>query len=457
MSLDVVIYIELHHPLRLRLPAQLVPDGATLEDFRRCLFDEKIDRKPKASVSETNRLTLHSHQAVHEAEGCEERSNLARSQFYPHLFKTFSDLMERGYKLSIGVSGGFLRYILQLASAPVPSVHPDYIEVHQQLPLMLPRWDEFVSKLQLEQMPWGFGGLITHPQVEIICIEPYSSLSFYLDIDMFIQQTAFFKRWWEERLGKKLSAAATTELCMSNEIYKSFANLQFNAVVMEGAEWVLQGREPSYLCKINGHPLLCLRHKPLSTSTMEILSDPLQENITPRMKAVAQQIKEAPGDFVLLGWDINSLRGYDNQSEVVESSLSQLCEKLDSLGVTFLTVSEVATKFSSNARRLTLPAFTSTRVDGGMGYLLNSNTQQWIFELIHHAYNMAKLSKNEDLIDIALWLAQIDNLKLADSFSSGLKPDWYSPTWAQHLNPDELLQELGRVYANFIKAARYYI
>jgi len=30
MSLDVVIYIELHHPLRLRLPAQLVPDGATL-------------------------------------------------------------------------------------------------------------------------------------------------------------------------------------------------------------------------------------------------------------------------------------------------------------------------------------------------------------------------------------------------------------------------------------------
>ena len=101
MSLDVVIYIELHHPLRLRLTAQLVPDGATLEDFRRCLFDERIDR-----------LTLHSHQAVHEAEGCEvenpvygERSNLARSQFHSHLFKTFSDLMERGYKLSIGVSG----------------------------------------------------------------------------------------------------------------------------------------------------------------------------------------------------------------------------------------------------------------------------------------------------------------------------------------------------------------
>ena len=442
MSLDVVIYIELHHPLRLRLPAQLVPDGATLEDFRRCLFDERIDRKPKASVSETSRLALCSHQ-----------------QFYSDLFKTFSELLERGYKLSIGVSGGFLRYILQLASAPVSSVHPDYTEVHQQLPLMLPRWDEFVSQLQLEQMPWGFGGLITHPQVEIICIEPYSSLSFYLDIDMFIQQTAFFKRWWEERLGKKLSAAATTELCMNNEIYKSFANLQFNAVVMEGAEWVLQGREPSYLCKINGHPLLCLRHKSLSTSTMEILSDPLQENIIPRMKAVAQQIKEAPGDFVILGWDVNALRSYDNQSEVVESSLSQLCEELDSLGVTFLTVSEVATKFSSKARRLTLPAFTSTRVDGGIGYLLNSNTQQWIFELIHHAYNMAKLSKNEDLIDIALWLAQIDNLKLAASFSSGLKPDWYSPpNWGpSHLSPDELLLELGRVYANFIKAARYYI
>jgi len=431
MSLDVVIYIELHHPLHLKLPAQLVPCGATPEDIRRCLFDERVGG-----------FTLHSHQ-----------------QFYADVFKTFSELLEGGCKLSIGLSGGFLGDTLRFASAPVHAVSPEQNGAHQQIPLVFPRWDEFVSKLQLEQMPWGLGGLIAHPQVEIIGIEPYSSLSFYLDIDMFIQQTAFLKVLWEERLGENLSAAATTNLCMNNNIYKSFANLQFNAVIMEGAEWVLQGQEPSYLRKINDHPFLCLRHKPLSILTMEILSDPLQENIAPRIKAIAQQIKETPGDFVLLGWDINALRGYDNQSAIPQrfSVLSRLCEELDSLSVTFSTVSEVATKFSNNARQLTLPAFTSTRIEGGIPHLLDSETQQWMFGLMHHAYNMAKLSKNEDLMDMALWLAQIDNLSLASSLSSGLKPNWYNPPYWGELSPDELLKELGRVYANFIEAARYYI
>ncbi|MFQ6041910.1 MAG: hypothetical protein ACE5PV_13715 [Candidatus Poribacteria bacterium] len=432
MSSDVVLYMELHHPLRLKLPAQLVPDGATIEDFRRCLFDERIDRKPKASVSETNSFAQHSHQ-----------------RFYAHLFKTFDDLLEKGCELSIGVSGGFLRYISQLGSEPV-----------REQPHFMPGWDEFIAQLQLERMPWGFGGLMAHPQVEVICLEPHSSLSFYLDIDMFMQQTALFKRWWEERLEKDLSAAATTELCMNNEIYKSFANLHFNAVIMEGAEWALQGREPSYLCKIDDHPLLCLRHRPFSILMMEILSDPLEENIAQRIKAVAKKIKDAPGDVVLLGWDVNALRNYDNQSDVSRISLvlSQLCEELDSLDVTFSTVNEVATKFGDNARSLTLPAFTSTKIDGGIGYLLNSNTQQWLFQLMHHAYNMAKLSKNEGLMDMALWLTQIDNLKLAAATSAGLKPEWYSPPHrAGYLSPDELLWELGRVYANFIKAARYYI
>ena len=417
MSSDAVIYIELHHPLQLKFPAQPVPDGATLEDFRRCLFDERIDKS-----------TLHTHQ-----------------QFYSDLFNTFRQLLDKGYKLSIGVSATFLRYILQLAS---PTTHDDSI---------FPRLDEFISQLQLEQMPWGFDGLMLHPQVEVICIEPYSSLSFYLDIEVFIQKNEFFKKCLEESLQKKLSAAATIDLCMNNSIYKSFADLQFNNVIMEGAEWVLEGRKPSYLCKVNDRgPLLCLRHNPLSILTTKILSDPSSPKITSQMKSIARQIKEASGDFVLLGWDINTPRAYDKQSGLV-STLSQLCEELDSLGVNFSTVSEVAMKFSSRARRLTLPAFTSNRIEGGMEYLLNSETQQWIFQLMHHAYNMAKLSKNEDLIDIALWLAQIDNLKLAASFSSGLKPDCYRSSYWEWLSPDELLQELGRVYANFIKAARYYI
>jgi alpha-amylase len=412
----------------LKLPAQLVPDGATLEDFRRCLFDERIDE-----------FALSYHQVVREEQ----------SQFYSHLFKTFSDLLAKECKLSIGVSGGFLQYILPFGAAPV----------HEPLAPM-PRWTEFISQLQLEQVPCGFGALMLHPQVEIICLEPYSSLSFYLDIDMFIQQTTLFKEWWEEHLGKNLSVAATTELCMNNEIYQSFAKLPFNAAIMEGAEWVLQGREPSYLGKINNHLLLCPRHRPLSLLMMEIFSDPLPENITPRIKAIAQQIRAAPGDFVLLGWDLNALRSYNNRIEAAQISLvlSQLCETLNALGVTFSTVAEVATKFSDRARRLTLPAFTSTKVDGGIGYLLNSNTQQWIFQLIHHAYNMAKLSKNENLIDMALWLTQIDNLKLAAAYSAGLKPQCYRPPHrAGFLSSDELLRELGRVYGNFIKAARSYL
>ncbi len=45
MVADLAIYTVVHQPRRLKLPAQPIPRGASIEDLTRCLFDERMNER----------------------------------------------------------------------------------------------------------------------------------------------------------------------------------------------------------------------------------------------------------------------------------------------------------------------------------------------------------------------------------------------------------------------------
>src|SRR5258708_13913614 len=82
MVADLSIYTVVHQPRRLKLPAQPIPRGASLEEIYHCLFDERMNERYFRKV----------------AQYC----------YYPAA-RMFLDLVRQGMRLSIGFSLSFLR------------------------------------------------------------------------------------------------------------------------------------------------------------------------------------------------------------------------------------------------------------------------------------------------------------------------------------------------------------
>jgi len=75
MVAELAIYTVVHQPRRLKLPAQPIPRGASIEDITHCLFDERMNERYFKKV--------------------------ARYSYYP-AGRMFLDLVRQGMQLSIG-------------------------------------------------------------------------------------------------------------------------------------------------------------------------------------------------------------------------------------------------------------------------------------------------------------------------------------------------------------------
>src|SRR5215472_14609974 len=53
MATQVVIYTVVHQPRRVKLPAQPIPEGASLADIERCIFDERMNERYFRKVANT--------------------------------------------------------------------------------------------------------------------------------------------------------------------------------------------------------------------------------------------------------------------------------------------------------------------------------------------------------------------------------------------------------------------
>lgn len=396
MAQDVVIYTVVHQPRRLKLPAQPIPPGATPEDIEHCLFDETLNQRYFHKV--------------------------ARTCYWPAT-EMFTELVEQGLKLSIGFSISFLRQ----AEA----------------------WDPLLLA--------HFRSLVAHPNVELIGVEPYHSFILLLDLERFVARMRWAQDRLEEMLGKRPVVTDTTELCMSDPIYLALDRAGFKGSFIDGRPWVMGWREPPFLYHGGRGLKLLARHHRLSDDVGYRFSNRTWSGWPLLAESYAHWLRETWGDVVVLGWDYETFGEHHWRETGIFDFMHRLPHEIQQRGMRFLTASEAIDAHALHSHGLSLPAFPSTWAgSGGMEFFLGNAAQQAVFQLMLHAYNKARLTGDKHILDLALWLAQSDNLHLIQWFGRGGSEAevsaYFTPQEWWGLGPDGIIWQIQQVYKNFIRA-----
>jgi alpha-amylase len=399
---DVVIYTVIHQPRRLRLPAQPLPSGAAAHTMVHDLFDERMNERYFRKV--------------------------AARCYYPAT-ERFQSLVEQGFKIAIGFSLSF-------------------IEQAQC-------WDPAL----LER----FRKLVQHPNVELVAVEPTHSFVLLWDSVQFVRRMRLAAERLEQIFGVRPVVADTTELMMSDTIYHALELAGFKAAFLDGRPWVMEWREPTHLYQHAGGRLkLLARHYPLSDDVGYRFSDRQWGGWPLMADRYAGWLADSPGDFVVLGWDFETFGEHHDANSGIFAFLEALPEAARRAGLSFATPSEVVAQYSEQSHNLPLQPFASTWAgSGGLEFFLGNEAQQGVYQLMVQAYNKARLTGNQSLVEVALWLAQSDNLHLIQWYGrSGSEAEvsaYFTPQEWWALGADRIIQEIQQVYRNFISALDPYI
>ncbi len=403
MTSQAVVYTVVHQPRRLKLPAQPIPPHASVEDIARCVFDEPMNERYFRKV----------------AEKC-----------YGRATDTFTRMVRRGnFKLSIGFSISFLR--------------------------QCERWDpDLLAK---------FKALVAEPNVELIGVEPYHNFVFLLDMPFFVLRM----RWMREELsrifGKEPVVTDTTEMCMSASIYDAIEKAGFAGALMDGREWVMGWREPTHLYHYGGSLRLLTRHLKLSDDVGYRFSNKSWASYPLYADTYAGWLRETGGDFTFIGWDYETFGEHHWADTGIFDFIEALPDECEKRGVRFALPSEVIAQHQDDAAHLPLPVFPTTWAgSGGMEFFLGNEAQQAIFQLMAHCYSVARLSGKAELVDLALWLLQSDNLHLIQWFGKSNSSEaevsaYFTPREWWGLGGDNIIVEQQRVYHNALHAMEYHL
>ena len=401
MATDVVVYTVVHQPRRVKLPAQPIPMGASVDDMLRCVFDDAMDERYFHKV--------------------------ARTCYYPAT-EMFLDLVRQGMKLAIGLSVSFVR--------------------------QAERWDPALLT--------RFRELVTHPNVELIGVEPYHSFVFLLDLPLAIDRMRWMGDEMERVFGRRPRVTDTTEMCMSASIYDALDQAGCSGAVMDGRPWALEWREPTHLYRYGGQMRLFCRHVDLSDDVGYRFSNRTWSGFPLYAQDYAAWLREAEGEFVFIGWDFETFGEHHARGTGIFDFMRRLPHELAVRGAEFITPSEALARWSDQAFDLPLPVFPTTWAgSGGIEFFLGNSAQQALFQLMFHTLEVAKLTGHPDLVDLALWLAQSDNLHLIQWFGrAGPEAEvsmYFTPREWWDLGPDRIIVEQQRVYQNVLRAMEAYL
>jgi alpha-amylase len=401
MATEVVIYTVVHQPRRIKLPAQPIPRGASIPDIVRCVFDERMNERYFRKVANT----------------C----------YYP-ASDMFLRLVRQGMKLAIGFSVSFLR------------------QAAQWDPALLTRFKELVAE----------------PNVELVGVEPYHSFLFLLDIQLFVKRMREMADEMQRVFGVRPRVTDTTEMCMSASIYDALDQAGFAAGLLDGRPWVMGWREPTHLYHYGGRTRLFCRHLELSDDVGYRFSNQTWSGWPLYADRYAEWLRATWGDFVFIGWDFETFGEHHRTESGIFEFMDHLPDELARRGVGFLTPSEALDRFSENTFHLPLPVFSTTWAGtGGMEFFLGNAAQQAVFRLMINTFGVARLTNDPDLLDLALWLAQSDNLHLIQWFGrSGPEAEvsaYFTPREWWDIGPNGILWNQQLVYENALRAMEPYL
>jgi alpha-amylase len=307
-------------------------------------------------------------------------------------------------------------------------------------------------------------------------------------------------RWMADELerifGKRPTVTDTTEMCMSVTLYDALDTAGFNGALMDGREWVLEWRERTHLYTYSDerpYPLgiqtprsligskqsskrlaaksdreqgmyLLTRHQELSDDVGYRFSNRDWSRYPLYADTYADWIANTWGDFVFLGWDFETFGEHHRMDSGIFDFMRALPEELAKRGVAFQTPGELIEHYGKSgcAYHLPLPIYPTTWAgQGGMEFFLGNDAQRTIFQLMGQIYGIAKLTENPDLLDLAIWLAQSDNLHLIQWFGrSGPEAEvssYFTPDEWWPLGSNGIIYEQQQVYINALYAMEPYL
>lgn len=401
MADTLVAYCVVHQPRRLLLPARVIPESTPPKKMAAYLFDDAMNRRYFEKV--------------------------ARWCYYPAT-DMFLELLDQGFKLGLGFSVSFL--------------------------WQLRRWDLTLAR--------RFKALVSHPNCELVGVDPYHGFSFALDILLFRQEMARGKAYAEDFFDKEIRVTDTTEMILNNEIYFALAQSGYAGTVMDGRPWVLEWREPTRPYKHGGRELAILcRHHELSDDVGYRFSNRSWEGYPLTADKYARCLRETWGRMVFLAWDFETFGEHHRRDSGIFDFMKHLPGELAAAGVEPLLPSEALDRFAGDAPDLPVPEFGSTWAgSGGLEFFLGNPSQQAVFRLMASTLNKARLTAQKDLLDLALWLLQSDNLHLIQwagrTGSEAEVSAYFTPDEWWSLGGDRILFEQQNVYKNFIRAMDEY-
>lgn len=392
----LAIYTIIHQPRRLRLPASQIDPQSSVDQIERSIFDDALNQYYFEKV--------------------------ARYCYHPAI-ELFSELVANGLHFSIGITNSFIDQAFQ--------------------------WDPpLIDKLRT---------LVAHPNVELVCVEPYHSFIFYIDVRKFQGRMRWARRYLTKVFGKRPEVAETTEMFMSRHLYCALEKLGFKATLAEGRGATLEWRSPTHLYYQSKKMAIFARHKDLSDDVGYRFSQKSWDGYPLTASQYAEWIRACQGDLVFVGWDFETFGEHHSRETGIFEFLRWLPGELQYRGVDTLTLSETLGRVRQNAFPLDLPIRPTTwaGLEGDQSFFFGNSAQFQILLLMHHAYNIARLSGDPKLIDIALWLCQSDNLHLLQ-WHGGLNSSevevssYFTPGYWWSLGAQRIPCELQRVYEQFI-------
>jgi alpha-amylase len=435
MVVDVALYTLVHQPRRLKLPAQPIPRYASIEDITRCLFDERSNEYYFRQV--------------------------AQASYYPGARVLLEMAREQGVHLALGLT---LSFVSQAE-----------------------RWEPALLDL--------FRDLAAQESVELVGVDPYHSLHCLLDPPAFAEQMKWMAVEMERLFGKRPLVTDTTEMCQSASIYNALDAAGFRGALFDGDPRILEWRASTYLYRYDDEQpyppelqpssairsasahgarvaaaqnqgdlpnkdglFLLARHPQLSADVSLRFSNSTWSAYPLYADTYAHWIAQVAGDYVLLNWDFESMGERHSPSTGIFDFIRALPAALERQGVALRTPGQIIERYAGErAYHLPLPVYPPVWSE-----LLGLENAAWagalrdLFQLLREVYDLARLTEDPALFELALWLAQSDHFRLSQSthhqFAANLAPqEWW------RLGPEGIIREQRQLYLNVLRALEPYL
>jgi alpha-amylase len=209
-------------------------------------------------------------------------------------------------------------------------------------------------------------------------------------------------------------------------------------------------------------PYLLARHFELSDDVGYRFSNRNWDSYPLYAHTYADWIAHTRGDMLLLGWDFETFGEHHRQDSGIFDFMHALPDELESRGVNTYTASQLIEHHKTQTYHLPLPVFPTTWAGSGdMNFFLGNDAQKTLLQLMGDVYGIAQLTGNKELLDLAIWLTQSDNLHLIQWYGrSGSEAEvsaYFTPHEWWALGSQGVIHEQQQVFINALQAMRLYV